>query len=733
MPRQSLRSKLLVAVSALVIGSGLLISLLVTQRYSNILYKALTAQTENLAHAIALNAADKIFINDLISLQKMLDHQMRSNTTFSYLFIVKDDRVLAHTFIKGVPVELINSNWVIDDDNGHLKRIASTKGEHYLDIAWPIFSGKAGILRLGLSEEPQRRQVIRLWLQMSGVTLGILLLALAGTLLFVRRITSPLAELAEATERIDAGELGVRVQVARQDEVGRLAGLFNQMVARTEEYTKKLEDQTLELDRAHHQTITSCKIVQEIGSLRSLNEIGTLLTRKVEDILKCNLMVLLISNIKRDGLFSVSKSGVKDVRDPKFIQTTLNLFEGLAEVTFIKKTTLKPPIVPESFNAEARQAVIPIEYENQFLGAMVIACPGSCQCDGKEIQLVGMILNQAAGNIKRAVLQEEEMHGLRSQIEDTAEFCGIIGKDPKMQVIYKLIEDVAPTDASVLIQGETGTGKEVVARAIHIQSPRKDRPFMVINCSAYPATLLESELFGHEKGAFTGAIRQKPGRFEQADGGTIFLDEVGEISLSAQIKLLRVLQSRKIQRVGGEKVVSVDVRIIAATHKDLLQEVENGRFREDLFYRLNVIPIILPPLREKHNDIPILARHFLRKFAEDQGKDVGEFCSEAMRLLLVYPWPGNVRELENSIEHATVLAKVPLIEVADLPSKLSESHASASPESQLTIMENEKILLKETLERCNWNKKKAAQYLGISRTALYDKLKKFQIAEPTVH
>jgi two-component system response regulator HydG len=733
MPRQSLRSKLFVTVSALVIGSGLLISLLVTQRYSNILFEAMAAQTENLAHALALEAADKILINDLIGLQKMLDHQMRSNPAVSYLFIVKEDRVLAHTFTKGVPVELTRSNWVIGDDYGHLKRIASTKGEHYLDIAWPIFSGKAGILRLGLSEEPLRHQVIRLWLQMSGITLGILLLALTGTLLFVRRITSPLAELAQATERIGAGKLGVRVQVERQDEVGRLAGSFNQMVARAEEYTKKLEEQTLELDRSHYQTKTSCRIVQEIGAMRSLKEICILLIKKTENVLKCNLTVLLIPNSKRDVLFAVSKSGVKDVRDPKSIQTTLNLLEGLTEVTFTKKMTLKPPIVPDSFNAGARQVVIPIEYENQFVGALLISCHTACQCDGKEIQLVGMILNQASGNIKRAVLQEEEMHDLRSRIEDTAEFCGIIGKDPKMQVIYKLIEDVSPTDASVLIQGETGTGKELVARAVHIQSLRKDRPFMVINCSAYPATLLESELFGHEKGAFTGAIRQKPGRFEQANGGTVFLDEVGEIALSAQIKLLRVLQSRKLQRIGGEKVVSVDVRIIAATNKDLFQEVEKGRFREDLLYRLNVIPILLPPLRERPNDIPILARHFLRKFAEDQGKDVRELSSEAMRLLLDYPWPGNVRELENSIEHATVLAKAPLIEVADLPSKLSDSFSSASAGSQLTIMENEKILLKETLERCNWNKKKAAQYLGISRPALYDKLKRYQITEPTVH
>jgi len=220
---QSLRSKLVVAVSALVIGSGLLISLLVTHRYSRSVLKTATAQAENLAHALAIEATDKVLINDLVALQKMLDHQMRSNPSVAYLFIIRDEKVLAHTFTKGVPVELINANDVLEGDHGHLKKIASTRDEHYLDIAWPIFSGKAGVLRLGLSEKPYRRQVTRLWLQMSALSLGILLLALAGTLLFVRRITSPLAALAQATQKVDKGELSARVQVQGQDEVATLA------------------------------------------------------------------------------------------------------------------------------------------------------------------------------------------------------------------------------------------------------------------------------------------------------------------------------------------------------------------------------------------------------------------------------------------------------------------------------------------------------------------------------
>ena len=221
------------------------------------------------------------------------------------------------------------------------------------------------------------------------------------------------------------------------------------------------------------------------------------------------------------------------------------------------------------------------------------------------------------------------MNDLQRRLDASSEFRGIIGKHPTMRSLFKLVEDIAYTDSTVLIQGESGTGKELFARAIHESSERKDKPFVVINCSAYPDTLLESELFGHEKGAFTGAIRQRAGRFEQADGGTVFLDEIGEIPPPAQIKLLRVLQTQSFERVGGERTLKVNVRILAATNKDLSKEVQNGKFREDLFYRLNVIPISLPPLRERNNDIPLLANHFLRHFGWNRGKT---FVSSAPKL-----------------------------------------------------------------------------------------------------
>jgi two-component system response regulator HydG len=730
---QSLKTKLLIVVSALVITTGLLISLLVTQRHSNTLHEMAAAQAENLAHSVALEATDKILINDLVALQKMLDHQMRSNSTLSYLFAIKDNEILAHTFSNGVPAAIINANRADPGDKFRLQKIASVGGEKYLDIAWPIFGGNAGILRLGVSEEPYRQQVTKLWLQMGGLTLTILLLALVVTLLFVRKVTRPLAALAEATEKIEEGDLDVRVQVQGQEEVGRLAVSFNHMVARMEDYTHRLEEQTMELERAHHQTRTVCGIVQEVGALPTLNEIGSFLIKTFQDILKCGHLVLLMFSGNRDLLFVSSARETKALKQPEAIETAAAVLEGLTKVTFAKKGTFKPPLVPDDFQTAARQAIIPLHHDRQLLGGLVIGCPGDCQCNVREIDVVTLMLGQAAGVIKRAVLQEEEIRELQSRVEISAEFSGIIGKDSKMQVIYKLIEDIAPTDATVLIQGESGTGKELVARAIHRQSSRINKPFVVINCSAYPATLLESELFGHEKGAFTGAIRQKSGRFERAHGGTVFLDEIGEIAPSAQIKLLRVLQTQKFERIGGERTLNVDVRVIAATNKELLQEVKRGDFREDLYYRLNVIPVYLSTLNERRNDIPLLARHFLRRFAADQNRKIEDFSPEALRLLLDYPWPGNVRELENTVEHATVLTKGRRIEASDLPAFLHSATSTGYAGKPPTLIDHERKLLQEVLDECGWNKKQAAKRLGISRSTLYDKLKKYQITKPTAH
>jgi two-component system response regulator HydG len=728
----SLKNKLLMAVSITVIGSGLLISLVVTQRYSSSLFSSLSAQAENIAQSVALDATDKILTNDLVALQKMLDYHITSNPHTAYIFIVKENQVLAHTFAQGIPIELLDANDAILENYTHYKEIISTKGERYLDIARPIFAGKAGVLRLGVSEKPYRDQVAQLWLQMSGITLAILMLALAGSLLFVKRITGPLAVLAEAAGKIDEGNLDVKIELKSKDEVGKLTAAFKRMLARMKDYTQRLEDKTSELDRAHRQTYTSFAIAQEIGTLTHLRDVCIYLIKRLQGIVTCNDMCMLILSNDNDHVFLQTENEFR-VLDIAASQKAITALIDLEKMSCLTNDSFNAAFLPDKFKSAANLVTFPLRYENQLQGAMLIACPGDCSCVTKELDIIDLILNQTAGAIRRSVIHEEEIRELRTRIEHTAEFSGIIGKDPQMQNIYRLIEDIAPTDATVLIGGESGTGKELVARAIHRQSLRSDKPFIVINCSAYPATLLESELFGHEKGAFTGAIRQKIGRFEQADGGTVFLDEIGEIAPSAQIKLLRVLQSHRFERVGGEETLKVDVRILAATNKDLLEEVTIGSFREDLFYRLNVIPIHLPPLRTRRNDIPLLARYFLHRFAVEQHKEIQDFSSEAMRRLLDYPWPGNVRELENSIEHTAVLAKRSKVEISDLPSAIRDTAVSVSSKTPGTIFENEKKLLKEVLQKCDWNKKKAALQLGISRSTLYEKLKKYQIMKPTIH
>ncbi len=301
-----------------------------------------------------------------------------------------------------------------------------------------------------------------------------------------------------------------------------------------------------------------------------------------------------------------------------------------------------------------------------------------------------------------------------------------IGNDPEMVRIWETIKKISDQKATVLITGESGSGKEVVARAIHYQGNRRDGPFVAVHCAALTPTLLESELFGHEKGAFTGATRRKIGRFELADNGTVFLDEVGEIPLEIQVKLLRVLQMHEIERVGGEESIRLNVRVIAATNRDLLQRTQSGDFREDLYYRLNVIHLHVPPLRERMMDIPALAEHFLKKISRETGKHFTGFTDDAMKSLMHYHWPGNVRELENAIERAVVLSSGPMITSAFFPHSDVEQNM-AHPVGRISRTERELII--QTLKECNGNKAVAAQKLGIGRTTLWRKIKQYRISE----
>jgi DNA-binding NtrC family response regulator len=324
--------------------------------------------------------------------------------------------------------------------------------------------------------------------------------------------------------------------------------------------------------------------------------------------------------------------------------------------------------------------------------------------------------------------RERKKNVLLSQaLEKRYSFGNILGKNSRMQEIYELISDISNTDSTVLIQGESGTGKELIARAIHFNSHRKTKPFVVANCSAYSQNLLESELFGHEKGSFTGAIRRKVGRFELANGGTIFLDEIGEVSPPTQILLLRVLQDHRFERVGGEETLEVDVRVVAATNKNLMEEMRKGAFREDLYYRLNVIPIFVPPLRQRKDDISLLASHFLQKFSHEKVKEVTSISPEVMEIFLAHSWPGNVRELENVIEHAAIITKKEEISPKDLPQYLLQK--PLSNQDLVSLKDHERDLILKTLEETNWNKHQASKKLKITRSTLYGKMKKYELTK----
>ena len=341
--------------------------------------------------------------------------------------------------------------------------------------------------------------------------------------------------------------------------------------------------------------------------------------------------------------------------------------------------------------------------------------------------------------LKRSIASELEHSDLRQEVAilkerigDKFDLSNIIGKSRRMREIFELLAMAAPSDATVLIQGESGTGKELIANAIHQNSSRASNPLIKVNCAALPESLLESELFGHERGAFTGAVSMRKGRFELADSGSIFLDEISEMAPAMQAKLLRVTQEGEFERVGGMKTIEADVRIISATNKDLEQEIREGRFREDLFYRLNVISVPLPPLRERKEDIPLLAEHFLSIYSEKNRRLMKGFQPKALDLLMRYDWPGNIRELENTIERSVIMTRGDHISPVDLPMNIQSLGGELEGDNTgvlpgWSMREVEKDLIIKTLERTNGNKTKAAEILGINRKTLQNKIREYEI------
>jgi DNA-binding NtrC family response regulator len=337
-------------------------------------------------------------------------------------------------------------------------------------------------------------------------------------------------------------------------------------------------------------------------------------------------------------------------------------------------------------------------------------------------------------------LQQENLQ-LKKQLFKRFGFTNIIGTSEPIAQLFELIRKVADTDSTVLLLGESGTGKELIARALHYNSHRRQGNLVAVNCAAIPEELLESELFGHERGAFTHAIRTRIGRFEQASGGTIFLDEIADMSPALQVKLLRVLQEHSFERIGGVKSIKVDIRVVAATNQDLETLVKQSNFREDLYYRLNVIPIRIPPLRDRVADIPLLVSHFLQEFSKKKKKPAKRLSPQAMDLLTRYPWPGNVRELENLVERLVILTEGDMVEVADLPQRFREADSLGAEAQSIdfpadglnlpqALQEFERRLILQALERSNWVKSRAAQLLSLNRTTLIEKMKKQQLLSP---
>ena len=447
-----------------------------------------------------------------------------------------------------------------------------------------------------------------------------------------------------------------------------------------------------------------------------------------------NYLVVLSELLKEEGFEVMTaekgEDGLKIVEDADLdlVITDMRMpgMDGLELLKAVKSYNKELPVIMITAFGEVEKAVVAMK-------------AGAYNYLAKPFNNEELLLNISKA-IEHYSLLRENLR-LRDEARVRYGFASIVGKNARMREIYQLIEKVAPTPASVLITGESGTGKELVARAIHINSPREKSPFISVNCAALPETLLESELFGHERGAFTGATSMRKGRFELADSGTLFLDEIGDIPLPLQAKLLRVLQERSFERVGGIRPINVDVRIITATNRDLKDEVDEGRFREDLYYRLNVLHIHLPPLRERADDIPMLTDHFINKFAKMLKKPNLRISGDALRFLVGLPWEGNVRELENTIERAAILCSGDVIRAEDVHPDVTGSKMAAnwSPDvdfekfipANLSLPDVlsgvEEQMVKRALKDANFVQARAAENLGITKSLLQYKMKKYHL------
>ncbi len=490
-----------------------------------------------------------------------------------------------------------------------------------------------------------------------------------------------------------------------------------------------------ELQKSQHQLETLFEFSRQVSAKRSLAEVVHFIHEITRNIFPGSELLLLIMDDDGHKFLDFKECGL-NILEP--LTHALQKLEqsGLVKdfVGYLQKSmkdriidSRQTGYIPDFLKVISESYPswfgLPVSIPERCIGYVMLGFHFFYECPQKDLNFLQTFFSQIAGDIHHLVIIHKAENNLLQQ--DTVRrisHAELIGQSSEMQKIYELIDLVSESNATVLIAGENGTGKELVARAIHRQSHRREGPFIVANCSAYSPTLLESELFGHEKGAFTGAIKTKKGRVERAIGGTLFLDEIGNIALATQILLLRFLQDHCFERVGGEETLEADVRVLAATNRNLYREMEEGRLRDDLYYRLNVISITLPCLGERKEDIPLLCKHFLKKCNLKEGKEIRSISPEAMQILMDYEWPGNIRQLENSISHSVILAQDQIIEKKHLPYFLRQAKIDLPAAS---LAENERRLIADVLKKSDWNKHEAARRLDISRSTLYSKIRRY--------
>ena len=517
-----------------------------------------------------------------------------------------------------------------------------------------------------------------------------------------------------------------------KNPAGRVVGIIEHMkdITPRKQAEKELKRKHNELKAINRVLLKVTKEYNLIGMCRVLQDI-------MEDFYPGSHAWIFLLTPDRDGFYFPRTEKGQDrqtcydraerrIRSLKLEDTLLQFLtrDTMRPICSGTKKGDCPAIILELAEGFSTWMAVPIELEDQCHGLYMLVSSSLDIEVETDLLFVEALIRQISGVVRYQISKEAREEAFRKQLTGPDRFMGIVGRSRPIQEIYRLIQSVADSKSTVLITGESGTGKELVAHAIHGAGKYKDTPFIVAHCSSFVPTLVHSEIFGHEKGAFTGALSKKRGRLERAQGGILFLDEVADLPLETQVLLLRFLQDKSFERVGGEHLVEVVVRVIAATNKDIEKEMKAGHLREDFYYRLNVIPIKLPPLRERSADVPLLANHFLRTYSLIEGKVITGFDTEAMKLMMDYDWPGNVRELQNTVARSVVIAPGSRIGVDVLPDRI---RSRAGTPREFSLSKNERNLIESVMRGCNWNKHQAARLLDISRGTLYSKLKKYKI------